>query len=523
MNDLLPAKQFKWEPLPGLNGKPSAQAIALSCPCNHILFDGTRGPGKTDTQLMYFRQFVGQGYGQFWTGIIFDRTYKMLDDLVKKSNRWFARFGTGGARYNRSETKWVWPTGEQLLFRHMKDPSDYENYHGHEYPYIGWNELTKSPTSELYDLMMSCNRSSFIPEEHSPIDPETGRMRLLPPIPLVVFSTTNPHGPGHNWVKRRFIDPTNGKSGRIVRVTRKVYNPQTQQEENITKTQARIFGSYKENRYLSPEYVLELDAIKDPNKRAAWLEGNWDIEAGGALEGVWNRAVHRIPRFAIPSTWRLSRSFDWGSTHPFSVGFWARANGEEVVLPNGLKWAPVAGSLIRIAEWYGSEEIGTNKGIKMSARNIAVGIKERITRLRENNWIAGEVRPGPADSQIYAVTESESNSIASKMAEEGITWVAADKRAGSRKNGLQLLRDALENAVGDRQEDGTVIYERPGIYIMENCTAWLETVPNLPRDEDDPDDVDTTAEDHTYDDTRYMILHNIADFATSIDIQLAHR
>jgi hypothetical protein len=29
---------------------------------------------------------------------------------------------------------------------------------------------------------------------------------ILPPIPLEVFSTTNPYGPGHNWVKAKFID-----------------------------------------------------------------------------------------------------------------------------------------------------------------------------------------------------------------------------------------------------------------------------------------------------------------------------
>ena len=50
-----------------------------------------------------------------------------------------------------------------------------------------------------------------------------------------------------------------------------------------------IFGSYKENRYLSPEYVLELESIKDENKRRAWLEGDWDITSGGMFDDVWER------------------------------------------------------------------------------------------------------------------------------------------------------------------------------------------------------------------------------------------
>ena len=58
-----PAPKIIWKPLPG------SQEAALSCPCHHILYEGTRGPGKTDAQLMKFRRYVGMGYGQFWRGV----------------------------------------------------------------------------------------------------------------------------------------------------------------------------------------------------------------------------------------------------------------------------------------------------------------------------------------------------------------------------------------------------------------------------------------------------------------------
>jgi hypothetical protein len=510
-----PEQHVIWQPMPNYNGKPSSQALAMSCPCNHILYDGSRGPGKTDAQLMYFRRFVGQGYGHFWTGIIFDRQFSMLDDLIKKSRRWFPRFKDGARFTKGGSLRWEWPTGESLLFRYMRDPKDYENYHGQEYTFIGWNELTKHPTSELYDLMMSCNRSSFVPELHSPdLD------NPLPPIPLTVFSTTNPHGPGHVWVKERFVDVNNGKPGTVHRITANVFNPQTQKEETITKTQTRIFGSYKENRFLSPEYVLELDNIKDENKRKAWLQGDWEIDAGGAFEGVWDKSVHVLQRFKIPKEWRVERSLDWGSTHPFSVGFWARSNGEEVKLPNGKTLHSIPGDLFRIHEWYGSMKIGTNKGIKLSARNLAKGIVEIERELRDQEWIKSSVRPGPADGQIYSVNEEESDSIASKMAEEGITWIKADKRPGSRKTGLQLMRDAFENSLGDKDEDGIVTRSRPGLFVFEHCEAFIKTIPFLPRDEDEPDDVDTTAEDHAYDDARYEVVHALKDYVTELEFSL---
>lgn len=495
-------QRIVWRPLPG------SQVLAMACPADIILFEGTRGPGKTDSQLMRFRRNVGRGYGRFWRGVIFDREYKNLDDLVSKSLRWFPQFGDG-ARFlsSRSDFRWVWPTGEELLFRQMKKKVDYWNYHGQEFPFIGWNEITKQPTSELFDMMMSCNRSSFLPAEHSPQD-EDGNIIMLPEIPLEVFATTNPYGPGHMWVKRRFIDPV--EPGQLQRKEIEVFNPRTQDRETIVKTTARIFGSYKENRYLAPEYVAELESIKDENKRKAWLWGDWDIVAGGAFDDVWG-TICVLPRFKVPAGWRVDRSFDWGSSHPFSVGWWAEANGEEATLPDGSTFCPPAGTLIRICEWYGTKEVGTNQGLKLGVAKISKRIKEIEAKLREEGWIAKAVRPGPADNQIYDTRQvdeyGESDSLAAQFEANGIEWEHSDKSPGSRKNGLQLARDRFEANVGG---------EDPGLYATDNCKAFRAIIPVLPRDEDDPDDVDTTSEDHIWDETRYRVLKSSNRYATKI-------
>jgi hypothetical protein len=94
------------------------------------------------------------------------------------------------------------------------------------------------------------------------------------------------------------------------------------------------------------------------------------------------------------------------------------------------------------------------------------------------------------------------------MAGKGIHWTESDKSPGSRRNGLQLFRDRLE---------ASKTGEGPGIYFMRNCVASLETIPNLPRDPKKIDDVDTTAEDHPYDMTRYRVLASSNRYATSIN------
>lgn len=518
-----PLTKVIWEPIPN-----SSQEIALDSRCHHTLFTGARGPGKTDTQLMRFRRNVGKGFGPFWRGVIFDREYKNLDDLISKSKRWFYAFNDGAKFLSgNDQLKWVWPTGEELLFRVVKKEVDYWKYHGQEFPFIGWNELCKYPTSLLYDMMMSCNRSSFTPEKDTPrlmghnggplLDDDgderfdTADGFMLPEIPLEVFSTTNPYGAGHNWVKRRFIDPA--PYGHVVSRTVNVFDPRIQQNRDVTKTQIAIFGSYRENIYLSAEYVMELETITDENKRKAWLYGDWDIVAGGALDDVWRKTIHILPRFIVPKGWEIDRALDWGSSHPFSVGWFAEANGEEATLPDGSKFCPKPGSIIQIYEWYGTKQVGTNVGLKMSATDLAKGIVAREEWLLTSGLIPEVPQPGPADNEIRNVRESDVDTIEKKMQDVGIHWIESDKSPGSRKIGLQLIRDRLEAATKG---------EGPGLYFMDNCRASISILPTLPRDEDKIDDVDTDAEDHPYDMTRYRCAKGNIRAARKINVTHAH-
>lgn len=528
-----PDKEVVWQPLPG------SQVLALTCPCDEIIYHGTRGCGKSIIQLAYFLSRVGLGYGAAWRGIIFDRGYKNLDDLIAKAQELIPKvFPNADFKSSKSDLKWVFPGGEELLFRHVEKAIDYRKYHGHEYPYIGFNELTSYPTSEVYDLMASCNRSSFLPDEDSPgltaKDKNTIRIcreiddpippaiadKILPEIPLVRFSTTNPHGAGHGWVKRHVIDKA--APGVPIKTSAMVFNPRTQTEELVTTTRVHIFGSYKENRFLDAKYVAFLNSITDPNKRAAWFGGDWSISSGGALDDLWTPSKHVVPRFKIPHNWPVFRAFDWGSTHPHATVFYTISNGEEFQQLDGSLHSYPAGSYIFFDEIYGCQRIkdplsgrmvmnfGSNKGVKESARVISKRIKNRQKLLVMGGWLKAVPQGGPADGQIYNNNESETDSIGKKMAKEGIRWHRANKAPGTRKLGLQFFRDGLEAS-----KEG----EQAGIYVTENCECIIETVPSLPRDEKDPDVVMTDAEDHLYDAIRYALLDDKPVFAKEIEIQ----
>lgn len=498
------AENVVWDAIKG-----TSQDLALNSPAHVTLYTGTRGPGKTDVQLFHFRQYVGRGYGAFWRGVLFDLEYKNLDDIVTKSKRWFKQFNDG-ARFLESNAayKWIWPTGEELLFRTVKTEADYWDYHGQEFPWQGWNELTKWPNLELFNMMLSTNRSSFTPEKDAPKDKE-GKP-TLGPIPLCVFATSNPFGVGHNAVKRTFIDPA--PYGQVVRTQYPVFNPITQATEEIERTQVTIFGHWSENPFLSREYIAALSSQTNKNRRKAWLAGSWDIEAGGAFDDVYDSNYHLVPNFPIPASWSIDCGFDWGSTHPGAYLIFAEANGEEITLPTGETFAPPAGTIFVCGEIYFAEDIGTNKGLRLGAREQGRLIKEYVADMLADGWIPRAPAPGPADNQIRDVRESSTETIEEMLASEGAHFTVSDKSPGSRRNGLELLRERLR---------ASTTGEGPGIYFMRRCAATIATLPVLPYDPKKLDDTDTNAEDHCYDVVRYRVLDSRSRQIASIQTSYA--
>lgn len=463
-----------------------SQVDFLACPLTEVLYHGTRGPGKTDALLMSFAQFVEQGYGAAWRGILFRQTYPQLADVVAKSEKWFRRIFPS-AKFNRGKMQWEWPSGERLLLRHMRHPDDYWNYHGHEYPWIGWEELTNWPTDECFRRMFACLRSSDAR------------------VPRMVRSTTNPYGLGHNWVASRYR--LHGQWWQTVIIT-----DGKDPEGRAEPPRCAIHGHIDENKILltaDPNYKATIAASASNAAMAdAWLNGSWDLIAGGMFDDVWDRAVNVVPDFVVPANWRIDRAFDWGSSRPFSVGWWAVSDGSDLVMPDGSVRSTVRGDLFRVREWYGWNG-RPNEGLRMLAADIAAGIVERELLWGWRTHRGTRVQPGPADSAIFTVENGVS--VAADMGKpvriagrvyHGIQWVPADKRPGSRKMGWEMARKMIQRAKGKPGKPR----EEPGLFVIGvQNPQFLRTVLTLPRDQKDLDDVDTDAEDHIGDEVRYRV------------------
>ena len=84
------------------------------------------------------------------------------------------------------------------------------------------------------------------------------------------------------------------------------------------------------------------------------------------------------------------------------------------------------------------------------------------------------------------------------MESVGVRWIRPDSTAGSsRKNGWEIMRRMLFNSVSR---------EGPGLFVFDTCNQFIRTVPSIPRDDRDMDDVDTDTEDHVADEARYRAL-----------------
>lgn len=435
--------------------QPGPQSALISCPIEDVFFGGARGGGKTYGLLGDWISHADLHAGHA-RGIFFRKTYPELDEVQDQAARLFPDLG---ATYNVGKRQWLWPNGAELKMRYLERENDSDRYQGHAYTWMAFDELTNWAAPKSIDKLRACLRSGAAP------------------VPKSFRASGNPGGVGHNWVKARYVDPA------------RPMKPFFDSEMECW----RVFIPSKldDNTALlrnDPDYWKRIvaSANGDETLLKAWRFGDWDIVAGGMFDDLWMRSKHAIDPFPIPASWTVDRSFDWGSSKPYSVGWWAESDG--TTAPNGRTYP--RGSLFRIHELYGWNG-RPNEGCKA----LAVEVAERVKEIEAG--FSFKVNPGPADDAIW--DEENGNCIARDMAQRGVYWTKAGKRPGTRKTGWEKLRKLLKAATQFPMED-------PGLFVFDTCTQFMRTVPVLPRDQKQSDDVDTDAEDHVADETRYRVL-----------------
>lgn len=452
-----------WEPQTG------PQALAISARfVLELLFGGARGGGKTSFLLGDYMQDIDQGEG--WKGIIFRRSYPELEELITQAKEMYFPID---ATWKVSDRIFTFPTGATLKVRYLDNDDDATMYQGHQYSWIGWDELGNWPTLASYAKMKATLRSTDAKILHK-------RIRC----------SANPGGPGHHAVKNYFIDhePAGFKMIVSPEGNSRMYIPAKVTDNKILMNN-------------DPDYVPRLREVGSPELVRAWLEGDWNVITG-AYFPEFSTLEHVIEPFEIPRHWLRFISGDWGSASPFSFHWHAVSDGT-ISIPDrridagSFKGPPPLrnipkGAIVTYREWYGCTYGMINTGLRWPASRVAEGIK---TRTPANERITYRVMDPSAFKQDGGPSHAEI------MARQGVFFRPADN---SRLAGWNTVRERLTGIDADPDIKNGV--GTPMWYCFSSCAALIRTLPALQHDDKDPEDCDSDAEDHAPDDLRYGLM-----------------
>ncbi len=391
---------------------------------DEVLFGGAAGGGKSFGQLAdalcYALRYPGSRQ------LLLRRTLPELENsLVRMA---LGLFPTSLYHYVSSRHTGVFANGSVLDFGYCDSERDVYRYQSAEYDVIRFDELTHF-TETMYLYLMS-------------------RLRGAAPYPRQMKSTTNPGGLGHDWVKRRFIDPA---------------PPDTPITDPLG-TRRFIPARVQDNHFLmvgDPHYIRRLERLPEQERRAL-LEGDWDL-AEGRFFSRWSRAEHIIAPFPVPDHWRRYCALDYGLDMLAGLCIAEDEQGffyvyREVYQP-GLIVSEAAEQILRAAPsgpYYAPPDLWSRQ--KDSGRSIA-------DLFRENGVVLSRVSP-------------------------------------ARISGWAVLQEWL---LPRSDRDGN---KRPRLRIFSTCTNLIRTLPALQWDPAIPGDCRTEPHEltHAPDALRYFAM-----------------
>lgn len=324
--------------------------------------------------------------------------------------------------YNLSEHNFIlkekWGGGT-LSFRNLDDVSKYLST---EFAVIAVDELTRNK-EEIFNVLRTRLRWSGIEDTR-------------------FIAATNPGGIGHEWVKKLWID--------------KVYYPNEKESDQFSYIPALL----KDNPYIDPSYLLQIQSIPDEKKRNAYLNGNWDIFEGQYFS-EWDKEKHTVEPFKIPDSWFRFRSIDVSGRSGITSCHWYALDHDSNV-------------------WAYREHYTTGLDSDQHAK--------RINELSESEEYRYTVYDNSADSKL------------------GLPETTAEVYI---RNGVMLNIPSSKNRV--MGWDTVHRYLRwdeksePKLKFFNNCVNMIRTIPALIHDKINPDDVDINGESDAADDLRYFL------------------
>ena len=427
---------------------PGPQTKFLASTEQEVLYGGAAGGGKSYSMVADPVRYFTNPHARM---LLVRRSTEELRELISVSKQLYPK-AVPGIKFMERDKTWVAPNGATLWMSYLDRDDDVMRYQGQAFNWIGFDELTQWPTEYAWTYMRSRLRAT-----------------KASGLPLYMRATSNPGGPGHQWVKRTFIDPNTpdqpfwatDENGEVIKWPR----GHSREGEPLFKRKF-IPATLFDNPYLSEDGMYEANLLSLPeHQRRQLLEGDWDINEGAAFP-EFNRRIHVVDPYDIPSNWTRFRACDYGYGSYTGVVWFAVVPGSE--------------QLIVYRELYVSKIIATD-------------LADMILDIEDGE----KVRYGVLDSSLWHNRGDTGPSLAEQMIMKGCRWRPSDRSKGSRVAGKNEIHRRLQ------VDEFT---EEPRLVIFNNCTNLISQLPSIPLDKRNPEDVDTHSEDHLYDALRYGVM-----------------
>ncbi len=428
-----------WAIMSVLNPK---QFIALSRAENEIGMGGARGGGKSHTGRVFM---IEPNYIEHpeYAGLVVRVNYKDLLNWTEKARIMYKNVG---GRIIGKPSMIKFPSGAYIILGHLRDKNSYMQYQGHEYQKMNFEELTQCPQLEWYLKLKTANRST------------------IPGLPAQIFSSFNPGGPGHIWVKERFVKHATFNTvyddaivnGKLVRRSRIFIPARVEDCPQIID--------------IDPGYVADLENLPEKLKQA-WRYGNWDVFEGQFFD-TFEEKVHVIKPFNIPDDWSHYRGLDWGHTNQAAC-LWAAVD--------------FCGNVYIYREFYENRNVPKKLAEKILIRTSS---SENIlaTYCGKDIWAIDQYGKGKYDEMETA------HAIVQELERNGLYCTKANT---DRVSGWNCIRQYLEH---DKNLP-------PRIFIFENCKNLIRVFPGAVHDEIKVEDINKYGEFHVLDALRYLMMH----------------
>ena len=428
------------------NDGPQTEFLASSE--REVLYGGSAGGGKSYAMLADPLRYMG--HPQF-SGLLLRHTTEELRELIFKSQELYPKIWPG-IKWSERKMQWTAPSGARLWMSYLDRDEDVLRYQGLAFSWIGFDELTQWATPYAWNYMRSRLRSTATD------------------LPIFMRATTNPGGRGHHWVKKMFIDPSpynRSFDATDIDTTEVLRYPAGHSKAGKPLFKRRFIPArLSDNPYLSQagDYEAMLLSLPEQQRRQL-LDGDWDIKEGAAFT-EFDRHVHVIEPFDIPSNWVKFRACDYGYGSYSGVLWFAVAPNEQIVT---------------YRELYVSKVLATD-------------LADMILDLEAED---GNIKYGVLDSSLWHKRGDTGPSLAEQMISKGCRWRPSDRSRGSRVAGKNEIHRRLQI------DEFT---EEPRLVFFNTCTNTISQLPSIPLDKKNPEDVDTKSEDHLYDALRYGIM-----------------